>query len=71
MARPCSDPAVRANEAREREKDRVFKPGLRGAASSLWKVVNWLGISASTTKIIEHDGVSAMRHLVEKKGALK
>jgi hypothetical protein len=37
-------------------------------ASSLWKVVIRLGISAPTKKIIEHDGVSAMRHLVEKGG---
>jgi hypothetical protein len=37
-------------------------------ASSLWKVANRLGISASTKNIIEHDGVSAMRHLVEKRG---
>jgi len=35
-------------------------------ASSLWKVVNRLGISAPTKKIIEHNGVSAMSHLVEK-----
>ena len=35
-------------------------------ASGLWKVVNRLGIRASTKKIIEHDGVSAMGQLVEK-----